>query len=351
MEISNVQTEVSVIIPIKDENDPYIYQCINSLKKQDYHGQFEILVTMGGNRAQARNLGIRQAQGEIIAFIDADCVAPEKWLSSIVETLKKNKALGGIGGTNSSPAQRSYLGKAIDAVFSSFLGSLGSTSLAATAKPRFVSALACINSAFYRETLQDVGGFDEEFELCEDTNLSYKVRGTGRKLLFVNNIHVWHYRRDTIKRFARQFFSYGMGRMRSMMTNKTYFSKGATTLMVAALIFPTIALLSPLLTTLTIALYLSAIFVVALRLTAKTKKKNFLYLIPGLLIVEHFSYLFGMIYGLAKGKWEKPIDKPQVFNRRVIQRDQSEESSVFSLEVPFNIETCVITPQTMQNGT
>jgi succinoglycan biosynthesis protein ExoA len=334
--------EVSIIIPIKDEHDKYISQCLDSLKKQDYCRRFEILVVMGGNRAQARNLGIKQAQGEIIAFIDADCIAPEKWLSTIVKTLKKNKALGGIGGTNSSPTQRSYLGKAVDAVFSSFLGSLGSASLAVTSKPRFVSALACINSAFYRETLQDVGGFDEEFELCEDTNLSYKVRGTGRKLLFVNNIHVWHYRRDTIKRFARQFFSYGMGRMRSMMTNKTYYSKGATTLMAAALIFPIIVLFSPLLATLTIALYLSAIFGVTLYQTAKNKKKNFLYLIPGLLIVEHFSYLFGMIYGLAKGKWEKPIDKPKVFNRTVIQRDPSEEDSVFNLDAPFDLETCVI---------
>jgi cellulose synthase/poly-beta-1,6-N-acetylglucosamine synthase-like glycosyltransferase len=331
--------EVSIIIPIKDEHDKYISRCIDSLKKQYYCSRFEILVVMGGNRAQARNLGIKQAQGEIIAFIDADCVAPEKWLFAIVECLKKNSTLGGIGGTNFSPEDKSCLGKAVDAVFSSFLGSLGSTSLTATSKPRFVSALACINSVFYRETLQSIGGFDEEFELCEDTNLSYKVRGTGRKLLFVKDIPVWHYRRDTIKRFAKQFFFYGVGRMRSMLTNKAYSAKGATVLFVAALIFPLIALFSPLFAAGTIALYLSAIFVVALRATVKTKKISFLYLIPGLLIVEHFTYLFGMIYGVTKGKWKKPTSNPEVFYREVSKDTPIKENIRFHLDASFNSET------------
>ena len=253
--------DVSVIIPIKDESDQYISQCIDSLKKQDYTGTFEVIVTKGGNRAQARNLGISKSGGEIIAFIDADCVAPEKWLSVLVETFNENNTLGGVGGTNFSPTKGTHLSKAIDIVFSSFIGSLGSASLTEPSKPKYVSALACINSAFKRKTLQDIGGFDEEFELCEDTNLSYKVRDTGHELLFVRNNLVWHYRRDTMKRFAKQFFLYGLGRMRSILTNKRYSGKGVTSIFSAAILFPLIVWFSPLSAAAILSLYTCAIFV------------------------------------------------------------------------------------------
>jgi len=113
--------EVSIVTPVKDENDPHIDQCLESLEKQNYRGLFEILVIKGGNRAQARNLGIEQAKGEIIAFIDSDCVALENWISILVDSLKKDKTLGGVGGINHSPAEEPYLGKAIDFVFSSYL--------------------------------------------------------------------------------------------------------------------------------------------------------------------------------------------------------------------------------------
>ncbi len=140
---------------------------------------------MGGNRAQARNLGIKFCTSQIIAFIDADCVAPKNWLAVIVENLRNNVSTVGVGGTNVSPPDSSHLGHAIDQVFLSPLGSLGSASLADTSKPKKVNALACINSAFRCEILRAIGGFDEEFELCEDTNLSYKANDRGGDLLFL----------------------------------------------------------------------------------------------------------------------------------------------------------------------
>lgn len=317
--------EVSVVIPIKDEHDKYIAQCLESLKKQSYPHAFEVLVIEGGNRAQARNLGIRESKGKMIAFIDSDCTAPEDWLSILTEVLEKNKSIGGIGGMNSSPPEDSKISKAIDAVFSSYLGSLGSASLHSnnSSKSRFVSALACINSIFWRDILIKMGGFDEEYELCEDTNLSYKVRNQGYQLLFDPRIKVKHYRRDTVKRFSKQFFSYGMGRMRSMLTDKAYANKGAILPFLLILLFPFVAWFFPMVALAITLGYLIAIFVTGIRGSYRTNSKSFLVLVPALFIIEHFSYFFGMLYGLTLGKWKKPNSKPTVFYQEIIHLNDS----------------------------
>ena len=312
--------EVSVIIPIKDETDPYIIQCIESLKRQDYCGMFEILVAKGGNRAQARNLGIANAQGDIIAFIDSDCIAPDNWLSEIVNSLENNNDFGGVGGSNFSPENVSVLGKAIDIVFSNFLGSLGSASLSAPSKPRKVSALACINSAFKGKVLRQINGFDEEFELCEDTNLSYKVREAGYNLLFVKNIPVQHYRRDTVYRFSKQFFLYGMGRMRSMFTSRKYYSKGAIALISVAIFFPFFAWFFPLYATLLFGLYLCVISIIGFKGAINTGVKRFFLIVPSLFLVEHFSYLFGLFYGVIKGKWLKTENDCSIVHKLLLDK-------------------------------
>ena len=312
--------EVSIIVPIKDECDPYIDRCLESLKNLNYSSPFEILVIKGGNRAQARNFGIKIAKGEIIAFMDSDCMAPKEWLSLLVNNLKRDATLGGVGGVNVSPSDDSIIGKTIDFVFSSYLGSLGSASLHQPSKPKFVTALACINSAFWHRILMQVGGFDEEFEVCEDTNLGYKVGRMGYKLLLAPWIFVWHYRRGRIKQFAKQFFLYGMGRMRSILTSKNYANKSIIIPFVGAVLFPMIIWLFPCLALIIFTIYLIAIFLKGLQAAKEAKESRFLLLVPLLFATEHFTYLLGMIYGITKGKWKRNEGFCEVFHSSIIKR-------------------------------
>ena len=268
---------------------------------------------------EARNLGIKRSKGKIIAFIDSDCAAPEYWLSKLVEGLEGNKSIGGIGGTNISPNDDLTLGKAIDFVFSSYIGSLGSASLYNPSKPKFVSALACINSAFWRYILEKVDGFDEEYELCEDTNLSYKVRNSGYDLLFDPNISVYHYRRDSAKRFSNQFFLYGLGRMRSMLTNKSYANKGSLFPFIAILSFPVLIYFSPFMAISFVTVYLLSIVSVGFYIAYKTRSRILAVLVPSVFIVEHFSYFFGMLYGVTLGKWKKKSAECSIYLRKIIR--------------------------------
>ena len=317
---NKTSVEVSIIVPIKDKFDPYINRCLESLKKLNYSGSFEILVIKGGNRGQARNFGIKLAEGEVIAFTDADCIVSQDWLSLLIKNLNQDTTLGGVGGVNVSPLDDSIISKAIDFIFSSYLGSLGSASLHKPSKPKFVKALACINSAYWRHVVMEVGGFDEEFELCEDTNLSYKVRAMGYKLLLVPCILVEHYRRGRIKQFAKQFFLYGVGRMRSILSSKDYANKGIIIPFVGALLFPLIMWFFPLLAIIIFTIYLIVIFLKGFQVTNEAKESFFLLLIPVLFITEHISYLLGMIYGITKWKWKRKEEFCKVFYHSIVAK-------------------------------
>lgn len=98
--------EISIIIPAFNEAE-YLSQTIASLNDQDFpRDQYEIIVVdnnsaddsssvarkagadkvikeikQGTNAARQR--GIKESEGRIVALIDADCVAPRAWVSSI----------------------------------------------------------------------------------------------------------------------------------------------------------------------------------------------------------------------------------------------------------------------------
>jgi glycosyltransferase involved in cell wall biosynthesis len=98
---------VSVIIPHLNQPD-LLKRCLTSLQAQTFEKRaVEVIVVdngskqlpteicqSGGNVAllqelapgpgPARNAGVKTAQADILAFIDADCIAHEDWLASIV---------------------------------------------------------------------------------------------------------------------------------------------------------------------------------------------------------------------------------------------------------------------------
>lgn len=106
---------VSVIVPVY--NDPGgIRNCLEALRSQTYPDeQFEVLVVDNGSTDEtrevigefdvelliedeiqgsyaARNRGIRNAQGEVLAFTDADCTPDPEWIAAGVEVLEGKPA-------------------------------------------------------------------------------------------------------------------------------------------------------------------------------------------------------------------------------------------------------------------
>ena len=109
---------LSIIIPTHD-SESTIERCLNSITSQSFPREvFEIIVVDDGStdntvkiakesgadsvlvtdpcfQGKARNIGVSNAKGEFLAFIDSDCVAKKDWIKTIVNELEKLDAVTG----------------------------------------------------------------------------------------------------------------------------------------------------------------------------------------------------------------------------------------------------------------
>ncbi|GER91107.1 glycosyl transferase [Dictyobacter vulcani] len=107
--------------------------------------------------AAARNAGWRQAQADIIAFTDDDCIAELNWLRAGVAAFVDDVV--GVSGKIVVPLQHEYTEYEYKASLLS--------------QAEFVTA----NCFYRRSALQQVGGFDERFRVacCEDRDLFFTL--------------------------------------------------------------------------------------------------------------------------------------------------------------------------------
>ena len=108
---------VSVIIITKDRRAD-LKKAIKSLQELDYpRDKLEVVVVEEADKpaevrgvkyifiprlnkgfGYARNIGIKNAKGEIIAFTDDDCIVEKNWLMELVKPFKDDKIMGMAGG-------------------------------------------------------------------------------------------------------------------------------------------------------------------------------------------------------------------------------------------------------------
>lgn len=150
--------------------------------------------------AVARNLGAKMAQGDLLCFLDADCIAHPRWLEAHLSAHVRNHVA--VGGGIAIP-DHSYWARCDNiAAFAPFL---------ADQPPRSVDHLVSLNFSIRRDLFHAVGGFDPSFRTGEDTDLSFRLRQAGVELRFVPEAAVTHYtNRTTIGDVWRHLATYGI---------------------------------------------------------------------------------------------------------------------------------------------
>ena len=320
---------VSVIVTAKNEQHT-VRKSLSALLSQDYP-DYEILfvdagskdetlnivssllsghsnlkvIQSSGNPSQCRNIGIRSSFSEIIAFTDADVVVPVNWLKTCVGVLQSQPGLGGVGGPN-IPFRHNgrQTVKVVDLMLTTSLGSMRSAQSYGFKEAIEVKSIPCCNAVYRRSAIAEVGGFDEALVGCDDTDLGYRIRRAGRRLLFEPKAAVLHsVKFGTLRGFARMIFKYGRGRGYAARKRRYLMSGPAIPAVGMMILFPLLLIGggisgSFLFLGIPLFVYLSSIEAYSIFVAVARKVPIAALLGSFILVTEHFSYLAGFVAGL-----------------------------------------------------
>jgi len=192
----------SVVIPTL--NSPTIGQALESLEHQEYPPYQVIVVGMDKynlirefdlvhfdcsniplSPAKARNRGAAQAGGDVIAFIDSDCVARQDWLTVLSERFS-NPAVTVVGGGVDFYSQNYWTLADNISMFYEYL------SIQPVGERM---QLPSLNLAIRRQAFEQIGGFDENYPRpsSEDADLTIRLRKQGHRMYFEPGAVVGHH--------------------------------------------------------------------------------------------------------------------------------------------------------------
>ena len=80
--------KVSIVIPVI-KNDPFIKDCLKSIKKSTYKNIEIIVVDEGKERSEQRNIGLERATGDYVLWLDADQRVSKDLIKECVNTVRK----------------------------------------------------------------------------------------------------------------------------------------------------------------------------------------------------------------------------------------------------------------------
>ena len=232
---------VTIVIPIRNE-ERYLEACLDSILANDYpFDLLEILVVDGLStdrsqeialkyaegrqfirllqnhkriQAAALNLGIREATGEIIVRVDGHTTLDSSYVQECVRALQSTDAsiVGGVQRAVGTGPISDAIAIATTSVFG-----VGDARFRYSEREEWVDTVFL--GAWYKRTLEALGGFDEEWVVNQDYELNYRLRQAGGKILLSPKIRSLYYVRSSLRALARQYFRYGLWKVKTLVAH------------------------------------------------------------------------------------------------------------------------------------
>lgn len=230
---------LSVIIPVYNDSDG-VRQTLSSLVNQRVNPKFEIIVVDNNSTDEtpqvieeferkhseivygcdetdiqssyaARNTGIENSSGEILAFIDSDVTVENNWVSNVVEYFGETEVE--YLGCN----VKMYIPEGEESVWAKYDASMGLPVEHYLETKQFVPTCAL---AVRREVVDQVGSFDESLTSGGDKEFGKRVHNADVRMDYSDQITVRHPARDTFRELVIKAKRVGAGQFQLWQQNK-----------------------------------------------------------------------------------------------------------------------------------
>jgi GT2 family glycosyltransferase len=155
----------------------------------------------------SRNFGMEKASGNYFIFLDSDTIAPKNYIETVRKELNSNY-VDAFGGPDSAKDNFTDLQKAISFSMTSFLttgGIRGGKKHVGKFQPR------SFNMGISKIAFEKTGGFGN-LRIGEDPDLSMTLWENGFETQLIPDAFVYHKRRASLKKFAKQVYNFGIAR-------------------------------------------------------------------------------------------------------------------------------------------
>jgi len=162
-----------------------------------------VIDTPNAGLSAARNVGLAEATGEIVAYTDADTRVDRDWLTFLVQPFMTSDVVGS-GGPNVVPPDDPPIAQCIARAPG------GPTHV--LLDDRIAEHVPGCNMAFRRDALLAIGGFNPIYlRAGDDVDVCWRLQARGWKIGFASAALVWHHHRSSVKAYWRQQVGYGEG--------------------------------------------------------------------------------------------------------------------------------------------
>lgn len=218
---------VTVIIPAKDRAEE-LRGCLQSVFAQEYPAEMiEVIVIDDGSRDETagvarsfpcklfsleksrgqsfcRNLGAGEGKGEILAFLDSDCIAARSWLRDLVPLFQWAR-VGAVGGRVDGYFEESGLDRYENAFSSLTMGK----HMIFGANDDSLAYVPTCNLLTRKALYTEIGGIRESMRVGEDVDFCWRMRARGHALLYVPYGAVRHKHRNRLRAMLKRRLEYG----------------------------------------------------------------------------------------------------------------------------------------------
>lgn len=293
--------------------------------------RYEVLLAEGSAPSQQRNLAAREAEGDILYFLDDDSLINPENLASCSDGMS-DPTVAVVGGPSITPEGDSRLqrlfGYALASVFGAGAVHNRYCMHGETRKTTDKELILC-NLAIRRSLFIELGGFNECLYPNEENEFLERVVSGGHTLLHIPSMSVFRSQRHTLKAFIRQMFNYGRGRAQQTLITSSYSVTSFIPLFFTIYLVVSLIFIKYVLLLVPIVIYFCAALVSSLLVVRRSGHLFPLFLL-GIYPLMHIVNGIGLLWGLLNGKPD-PVHDSSIRIRRI-----KELGAPFSRQQAYN---------------